>query len=37
MLAANALFVAIGGNINDRFVESLHDAQGQIEYYLNQL
>jgi len=35
--AANALFVAIGGNINDRFVESLHDAQGQIEYYLNQL
>lgn len=28
--AANALSVAIGGNINDRFVESLHDAQDPV-------
>ena len=35
--AASALSVAIGGKINEEFIATLYDAQGQIEYYLSSL
>ncbi len=35
--AVNALSIVIGGKTGDEFVSTLYDAQGQIEYYLNQI
>ncbi|MCP4484803.1 MAG: hypothetical protein GY823_09625 [Flavobacteriaceae bacterium] len=33
----NSLTVAIGGKVDDHFISTLYDAQGQIECYLNQI
>jgi hypothetical protein len=34
--AANCLSVAIGGKVNELFIETINEARGRIMYYLNQ-